>query len=158
LQITITKKFPEIKVLILSSTEDNVVISEVMAVGASGYLLKSAVGKDVALAVKSVYSGSYYFAPGIMDNLVDAAREHFHSQNPKSFESVIKPELEKIHSAQSQKGSNIVKVNQQEQVKKCSPKSHLNLKRVLILSRLTNKNKPIFLDQKMLELLMLQAK
>jgi len=85
----IKEKFPDVKILILSSFDDDASVSEVIAAGASGYALKSTVAKELVLAIRSVLNGSYHFAPGIMDNLAKAAFKNSDSSSLKSVAQKI---------------------------------------------------------------------
>lgn len=66
----ISKQYPDVKILILSATDDDSIVSEIIAAGANGYVFKSMVISELALAIRSVHSGSYHFAAGLLDNLV----------------------------------------------------------------------------------------
>lgn len=59
--ITVTKnicqKFPETKVLILSSHEKQEYVLQAIESGAKGYVLKSTLAEDLELAIRSVYRG-----------------------------------------------------------------------------------------------------
>lgn len=66
----ITKQYPDVKILILSSFGDDSIVSEIIAAGAKGYVFKNMVISELALAVRSVHSGSYHFAAGLFDALV----------------------------------------------------------------------------------------
>lgn len=81
----IKEKFPDVKILILSSFDDDASVSQVIAAGANGYALKSTVARDLALAIRTVLNGSYHFAPGILDNLAKAA---FKNSDPSSLKIV----------------------------------------------------------------------
>ncbi|BAZ44113.1 conserved membrane protein [Chondrocystis sp. NIES-4102] len=70
----ISKKFPQVNVIVLSSFEDEPIILEAIAAGAKGYLLKNMVGEDIAAAIRAVHRGSSHFAPGIIDNLAKYAQ------------------------------------------------------------------------------------
>jgi DNA-binding NarL/FixJ family response regulator/DMSO/TMAO reductase YedYZ heme-binding membrane subunit len=69
----ISKQFPEVKVIVLSSFEDDPVILEAIAAGAKGYLLKNMMAEDLAAAIRSVARGASHFAPGIIDSLAKSA-------------------------------------------------------------------------------------
>jgi DMSO/TMAO reductase YedYZ heme-binding membrane subunit len=69
----ISKKFPEVKVIVLSSFEDDPIILEAITAGAKGYLLKNMMAEDLAAAIHSVHRGSSHFAPGIIDSLAKSA-------------------------------------------------------------------------------------
>jgi DNA-binding NarL/FixJ family response regulator/DMSO/TMAO reductase YedYZ heme-binding membrane subunit len=69
----ISKQFPEVKVIVLSSFEDDPIILEAITAGARGYLLKNMMAEDLASAIRSVHRGSSHFAPGIIDSLAKSA-------------------------------------------------------------------------------------
>ncbi|MGL5793541.1 MAG: response regulator [Waterburya sp.] len=69
----ISKQFPEVNVIVLSSFEDDPVILEAIAAGAKGYLLKNMMAEDLAAAIRSVNRGASHFAPGIIDTLAKSA-------------------------------------------------------------------------------------
>jgi DNA-binding NarL/FixJ family response regulator/DMSO/TMAO reductase YedYZ heme-binding membrane subunit len=75
----VTQKYPELKVIILTSSEDDSIVSEVIAAGANGYMLKSMVISELALAIRSVYNGSYHFAAGHLNSLATIASQNFDS-------------------------------------------------------------------------------
>lgn len=55
-----TDFFPETKVLILSSTEDENTVSHLMNAGAAGYLFKHCEPSDIYNAIKSAHETGYY--------------------------------------------------------------------------------------------------
>jgi DNA-binding NarL/FixJ family response regulator/DMSO/TMAO reductase YedYZ heme-binding membrane subunit len=65
----ISKKFPEVNVIVLSSFEDDPTILKAISSGAKGYLLKNMMAKDLAAAIRSVNRGASHFAPGVIDSL-----------------------------------------------------------------------------------------
>ncbi len=66
----IIKKFPQTKVLILTSYDTDEYITKCLAVGAKGYLLKDTSTKDIAGAVRNVNKGYTQIAPGLLDKLL----------------------------------------------------------------------------------------
>ncbi|MEN9869261.1 MAG: hypothetical protein RLZZ171_244 [Cyanobacteriota bacterium] len=66
----ITQQYPDVKILILSATDDDSIVSDIIAAGANGYVFKNMVISELALAIRSVHSGSYHFAAGLLDTLV----------------------------------------------------------------------------------------
>lgn len=61
----IKKEFPQIKVIAFSMFDQNEVISQMIAAGASGYLLKNSPLDEVLNAIKSVAMGKTYFDSSI---------------------------------------------------------------------------------------------
>ncbi len=69
--LEIKKSHPEIKVLVLTQYEDVVYIKRFFKAGASGYLLKKAVGEDLLTAIRAVIAGKTYVHPAIASGVVD---------------------------------------------------------------------------------------
>ncbi|GAP94209.1 response regulator transcription factor [Leptolyngbya sp. NIES-2104] len=68
-----TQNFPNVKVLVLSTYDDDAYIAATMRAGARGYLLKDMSAKELADAIRVVHQGYTQFAPGIFDKLSIAA-------------------------------------------------------------------------------------
>jgi DNA-binding NarL/FixJ family response regulator len=66
----ITQQFPEIKVLVLSTFDDDQYVADAMRAGASGYLLKDMPSEELAQAVRLVHSGYTQLGPGLMEKLM----------------------------------------------------------------------------------------
>ena len=67
----IIKKFPDTKILILSSSDSDEYITRSLAVGAKGYLLKDdTTAQDIAAAIRSVYKGYTQIGPGLLEKLL----------------------------------------------------------------------------------------
>lgn len=59
-------KFPDLKILILTTFNDEAYVKEAIRLGACGYLLKDTPSEDLAAAIRSVHKGYAQFGPGIM--------------------------------------------------------------------------------------------
>jgi DNA-binding NarL/FixJ family response regulator len=68
---TITARFPKIKVLILSAYDDDSYVFPLLDAGASGYLLKTSSGAELAEAIKLVYAGQTALSPRISAKIVN---------------------------------------------------------------------------------------
>ncbi|MBD2088912.1 response regulator transcription factor [Microcoleus sp. FACHB-1515] len=66
----ICKQFPQVKVLILSTFDDDRYIADSMHAGASGYLLKDMPSEELAQAIRLVHRGYTQMGPGLMEKLV----------------------------------------------------------------------------------------
>ena len=60
---------PAIAVLILSMHDKQEYVSQAMAAGARGYVLKDAPGKDIVVAIETVMSGGIYYSAGLASQL-----------------------------------------------------------------------------------------
>ena len=67
----IKKAYPRTKVIILSMHSHNRFISELLTLGASGYLLKDSCGSDIITAIHAARSGDTYLSPSISRRLVE---------------------------------------------------------------------------------------
>jgi DNA-binding NarL/FixJ family response regulator len=66
----ICQEFPQIKVLVLTTFDDDVLITEAIQVGASGYLLKDTPSEELAEAIRNISRGYTQFGPGILQKVV----------------------------------------------------------------------------------------
>ena len=68
---TIATRFPLIHILILSAYDDDSYVFPLLEAGASGYLLKTASGSELAEAIRRVIAGETVLSPRITAKLVD---------------------------------------------------------------------------------------
>jgi DNA-binding NarL/FixJ family response regulator len=71
----VAKKYPRVKVIMLSMYVEKVYIEKVFQLGAAGYLLKNAGNEELVHAIKMVYDGHKYFAPEITQALMNNKEE-----------------------------------------------------------------------------------
>ena len=71
----VTAQAPSVKVLILSAHEDEDYVREALAVGASGYLLKTAPGRELVEGIRAVASGSTILSPELTRKLAQVRLE-----------------------------------------------------------------------------------
>jgi two-component system, NarL family, nitrate/nitrite response regulator NarL len=69
----VRQNFPHIKILALSMNTEGETIREMVAAGASGYVLKTTSKQDLITALKTVGEGKKYFAQEALQNLLDAS-------------------------------------------------------------------------------------
>jgi DNA-binding NarL/FixJ family response regulator len=69
------EQFPEVKVLVLSTFDDDHDIAQSMRAGAKGYLLKDMPAPELAGAIRLVYRGYSQMAPGLMERLMTSVLE-----------------------------------------------------------------------------------
>lgn len=67
----ITRLTPPPKVIILSMHTHDRYISELLQMGASGYLVKDASGRDIIQAIRAVMKGDTYLSPSISRRVID---------------------------------------------------------------------------------------
>jgi DNA-binding NarL/FixJ family response regulator len=66
----LSRQFPQVKILVLSTFDDDLLIVESIVAGAKGYLLKNMPLQDLVQAIRAVQSGYTQLAPGLMDKLL----------------------------------------------------------------------------------------
>jgi DNA-binding NarL/FixJ family response regulator len=71
----IKKEFPEVHVLGLSTFKQRSYVSQMIANGASGYLLKSAGKEEIDEAIKNVLAGKMYFSVDINNTKAETLSE-----------------------------------------------------------------------------------
>ena len=59
----IRREVPESRVLILTMHQNDEYLAQVLAAGASGYVLKDAAGRELVLAIRQVARGEPFFSP-----------------------------------------------------------------------------------------------
>jgi len=64
-----TKAVPTTRVIMLSAHSDDAYISESMAAGAAGFLIKQSSSQNVYHAIREVYNGRTYFSPSVAKRL-----------------------------------------------------------------------------------------
>jgi len=67
----IKKMLPQVKIIILSMHSHDRYISELIGLGASGYLLKDATGGEIVKAVAAALKGDVYLSPSISRRVID---------------------------------------------------------------------------------------
>jgi DNA-binding NarL/FixJ family response regulator len=62
---TIRRRFPDLKIIILSVHDEPTVVNEVMAAGAAGFVLKRSAAFDLIRAVEVALQGGTYVSPSL---------------------------------------------------------------------------------------------
>ena len=66
----INQHYPEIKILILTTFDNDEYISQAMNHGAKGYLLKDSPPEDLAMAIRAVNKGHTYMGSGLLEKML----------------------------------------------------------------------------------------
>jgi len=66
---------PATKIIMLTTYNDNEIISELVHIGVSGYLLKNSDRSELVEAIKRVVSGRYYFSAEVEDIIMKGVSE-----------------------------------------------------------------------------------
>lgn len=67
----IKRDFPETKVIVLTTFNDDEFIYDALKYGASGYLLKDASPKEIESAIRTVYNGGALIQPNVARKVID---------------------------------------------------------------------------------------
>ncbi len=67
----IKESFPNIKIIVLTTFNDDEYIYDALKFGASGYLLKDATPEKIAEAVRTVYNGGALIQPDVATKVID---------------------------------------------------------------------------------------
>ncbi|MGD1912698.1 MAG: response regulator [Rivularia sp. (in: cyanobacteria)] len=78
----IIKQFPKVKILILTTFDDDEYISEGMKYGAKGYLLKDTPLEPLANAIRLVNAGHTHLGPGLFEKIITGTHETATAKNP----------------------------------------------------------------------------
>lgn len=66
----IKKRYPDVKILVLTQYEDKEYISRFLKVGVSGYMMKKAVGSELLSAINAINKGELYLHSSITSEVV----------------------------------------------------------------------------------------
>lgn len=66
----IVQQFPDSKVLVLTTFDDDEYVLKALRLGAKGYLLKDTEPDELALAIRSVYKGHTQLGPGLLEKVL----------------------------------------------------------------------------------------
>jgi len=84
---TLSERYPEVKVLILSMFTDESFINQAIKAGAKGYLHKNTTRDEMLIAIDTVYSGSEYYS----DNISKIILKSYIEKAKKSGEEISNP-------------------------------------------------------------------
>ena len=74
--LEIVKTNPQSKILVLTQYDDSEYIYRFLKAGATGYVLKKAVGSDLVAAIRAVAQGKSFVDPAIADKVIKGYLEH----------------------------------------------------------------------------------
>ncbi len=87
----IGQKFPDSKVLVVSTFDEDDYIAQAIKAGAKGYLLKDMPVDELAQAIRLVYRGYSQMAPGLMEKMLDGVLDSSATET-----ELDRPELEEL--------------------------------------------------------------
>ena len=71
----ICERYPDVKILILTTFDDDKYVLDALNNGALGYILKNVSPADLITSIKAVHSGNYFVSPSVGYKLVKKAEE-----------------------------------------------------------------------------------
>ena len=92
----LSQQYPTIKVLVLTTFDDDELIAQAMAVGACGYLLKDTPSEELAVAIRAVAKGYSHFGPGIVQKMMGALPALPNSDSQVSTAQINRPEIAEL--------------------------------------------------------------
>ncbi|MGC9524515.1 MAG: response regulator transcription factor [Limnospira sp.] len=94
---SLQEKKPEIKVLVLTTFDDDEYVSQAMQSGAKGYLLKDTPSEELAQAIRSVQKGYTQLGPGLLEKVMAATPKPPEPEPiPEEFQQLTPRELEVV--------------------------------------------------------------
>ena len=90
----ICEKYPQTRVLIVTQHDDRQYVVPLLQAGASGYILKRALGSDLITALRRAAKGEVYLDPAVSGVLVDELRHH--AGAPKTGAEALTPREREI--------------------------------------------------------------
>ncbi len=96
---TITARYPQTRVLILSAYDDDNYVFPLLEAGASGYLLKTASGAELAEAIRQVYSGQKTLSSRITAKIINRLGGRGSNRGMGMTEGLTDREMEVLRAA-----------------------------------------------------------
>jgi DNA-binding NarL/FixJ family response regulator len=87
-------QYPTLKVLVLTTFEDDELVQQAVQAGAVGYLLKDTPSEEVAQAIRAVHRGYAQFGPGILQKMAIAQPAPPKTEIPPGFDELTPRERE----------------------------------------------------------------
>lgn len=108
----IVKWNPNVRVLLLSVHESEEYLAEMLNIGLTGYMLKTASGREVISAIRTVYKGDVYLYPSITRMLVQEYVRTANARKPNSiYNGLTSREKELLmHIAEDKKNREIAEI------------------------------------------------
>ncbi|MFW5981868.1 MAG: response regulator [Halanaerobiaceae bacterium] len=85
----ISKKWPEIRILVLTSYGNWDKVHSMLSSGVAGYLLKDTQPEELLLAIKTAYTGGTYFSKEVARELINRAGQQ--QEKKPVFDDLIEP-------------------------------------------------------------------
>jgi DNA-binding NarL/FixJ family response regulator len=90
----IAQLYPDLKILILSTFDDDEYVSKAMRLGAKGYLLKDTEPDELAMAIRAVIKGHTQLGPGLFEKAITSTSSVSTILPPSELAQLTPRELE----------------------------------------------------------------
>ena len=90
----IYQRFPNVKVLVLTTFDEDELVQQAVTAGAVGYLLKDTPAEELAQAIRSVHRGYVQFGPGIFSKMKPTVSPLIPPETPPGFDDLTPRERE----------------------------------------------------------------
>jgi len=97
------ERSPEIKILVLTTFDDDRYVAEAMAHGADGYLLKDTPSAELAQAIRSVDRGYTQMGPGLFAKTLTSSKQNSNSEELAQLTAREREVLQLIATGHSNK-------------------------------------------------------
>ncbi|MEC4987003.1 MAG: response regulator transcription factor [Oscillatoria sp. PMC 1068.18] len=92
------EQFSDIKILVLTTFDDDEYVSQALQFGAVGYLLKDTPSEELAAAIRLVDKGYSQFSPGILPKIMARVSEEKNQANPPAELAELTPREKEVLS------------------------------------------------------------
>lgn len=116
------EQFPNVKVIILSTSEDAEILSRLVQAGVTAYLLRKCSIKELAESIREVASGTYVLTPSMAGKLMETFRQQ--SRKVQTEELFFLSEREKEILQFAATGASNREIAKKCRIKETTVKSH----------------------------------
>lgn len=97
----IHEKYPDVRVIALTSFQEDTLIQRALEAGATGYLMKNISARELAIAIRSAYQGKMTLSPEAAEALIHARAQAKETEHLTERElEVLKLMVEGLNNAQ----------------------------------------------------------
>lgn len=102
----ITRRYPDTKVIMLTSYADDDLIFKALQAGASGYVLKQVGNRPLIDALEAVRRGEALLDPSVTSRVIERVRQHEMSEVAAAFKDLTPREMEVLAEVAKGKSNN----------------------------------------------------